>query len=78
MDLHARLMEEIKGRLRITLDQSAELTAALKIAELHAPEDFDKEMVPHYCCIACEATGDVWPCDTAKALLDCYVPGWRE
>jgi hypothetical protein len=44
-----------------------ELSAALRIAELHAPH---RNM-----CVHCVYQG--WPCATAEALLDCYVTGWR-
>jgi hypothetical protein len=81
--LHARLINEIKRRIticeesrkvvsglskRVYAENVVELSAALRIAELHAP-------VAEQECPEC-ADGE-WPCDTAKALLDAYVPGWR-
>jgi hypothetical protein len=65
-DLHARLVEEIKRRR--TLERSEEL---LRIAELHEPKD-------GFCMTCDEYAGDEWPCNTAKELLDYYVPGWRK
>ena len=63
-DLHARLVAIIRENIvRSIGQQKTEREAALRIAELHAP--------------ACPCYMATWPCDTAKELLDCYVPGWR-
>jgi hypothetical protein len=69
-----RLLEEIKQRLESEkieqrmLAREQELSAALRIAELHAPSSLP-------ICLECDYD-DAWPCPTAEALLDCYVPGW--
>jgi hypothetical protein len=96
-DPHARLVEEIGKRhaalLNSTLRMSRyelemwqqrkdELSAALRIAELHAPA-MGSELLSGYRGLICPLCNNWdrepgWPCDTAGALLDCNVPGWRK
>ena len=83
-DLRARLLEEIKRRIAalranmtecpayvVEVQRDAELSAALRVAELHAP-------TPERRCLECYDGHDDWPCDTAKALLDTFVMDWRK
>jgi len=87
-DLHARLVDEIKRRVVDAQEQrkamcdyitagrqheserEQELSAALRVAELHQ-KWAGKET-------RCHVDEEMWPCDTAKALLDTFVMDWRK
>jgi hypothetical protein len=74
-EVRKRLVGEIRERIAEAKwyargTQADELSAALKIAQIHQKWAGKSR--------ECQIDEEIWPCDTAKALLDCYVPGWRE